>query len=227
MKCHTSYSTEYDTQQEEECDDDYKKECEITFQPHAENVTVRVCMTPLVKDCNLSGPEVCRTEYISECWTKNDPHIVTDDVPKCRTEYEEKCVEKQSGYVTEEDCKKWPREVCSIQKELKAKFNPVTKCEKVPQELCGPSGCGFVPGPEQCHDKTKTVVTDIPSEVCDLQPQRKCARVTKLVPKLTPVEECVDVPKEVCQRTKGNPRTVLKPVTKKWCYTPSEESGLV
>ena len=38
---------------------------------------------------------MCRTEYISECWTKNDPHIVTDDVPKCRTEYEEKCVEKQ------------------------------------------------------------------------------------------------------------------------------------
>ena len=43
----------------------------------------------------LSGPEVCRTEYISECWTKNDPHIVEDDVPKCRAEYEEKCVEKQ------------------------------------------------------------------------------------------------------------------------------------
>ena len=55
----------------------------------------------------------------------------------------------------------------------------------------------------------------------------KGAHVTKLVPKLTPVEECVDVPKEVCHRTKGNPRTVLKPVTKKWCYTPSEESGLV
>ena len=52
------------------------------------------------------------------------------------------------------------------------------------------------------------------------------AHVTKLVPKLTPVEECVDVPKEVCQRKKGNPRTVFKPVTKTWCYTPTEESGL-
>ena len=51
--------------------------------------------------------------------------------------------------------------------------------------------------------------------------------MTKLVPKLTPVEECVDVPKEVCQRSKGNPRKVLKPVTKKWCYVPSEESGLI
>ena len=48
-KCHTSYSTEYEAQQEEECDDDYKKECAITYSPHAQNVTVRVCMTPLVK----------------------------------------------------------------------------------------------------------------------------------------------------------------------------------
>ena len=39
----------------------------------------------------MSGPEVCRTEYISECWTRNEPHQVVDDVPKCRTEYEEKC----------------------------------------------------------------------------------------------------------------------------------------
>jgi len=225
-KCHTSYSTEYETQQEEECDDNYKKACDITYSPHAENVTVRVCMTPLVKDCALAGPEVCRTEYVSECWTKNDPHIVEDDVPSCRTEYEEKCTETQSGYVTEQDCKKWPREVCTVKKELRAKFNPVTKCEKVPQELCGPSGCGFVPGPEECHDQVKTVVTDIPQEVCDLQPQRQCSHVTKLVPKLTPVEECVDVPKEVCHKTKGNPRTVLRPVTKKWCYTPSQESGL-
>ena len=119
----------------------------------------------------------------------------------------------------------------------------MTNIPQVPQELCGPSGCGFVPGPEECHDQTKTAVTDIPNEICDLQPQRKCkmdtssthcisnnvagAHVTKLVPKLTPVEECVDVPKEVCQKTKGNPRTVLKPVTKKWCYTPTQESGLV
>ena len=52
--------------------------------------------------------------------------------------------------------------------------NPVTKCEKIPQRLCGPAGCGFVPGPEQCHDQVKTVVQDLPQEECDLTPQRKC-----------------------------------------------------
>jgi hypothetical protein len=40
------------------------------------------------------------------------------------------------------------------------------------------------------------------------------------------VEECVDVPKEVCHRTKTNPRKVQKPIVKKWCYQPSKESGL-
>merc|ERR1711998_487703 len=48
----------------------------------------------------------------------------------------------------------------------------------------------------------------------------------KLVPKLSPTEECVDVPKEVCTRSRTNPRKVKKPVVKKWCYVPTEESGL-
>merc|ERR1719334_2603421 len=65
-----------------------------------------------------------------------------------------------------------------------------------------------------------------PKEQCSLEPQRTCKHVTKLVPKLTPTEECVDVPKEVCTRSRTNPRKVKKPVVKKWCYVPSEESGL-
>ena len=45
----TSYSTEYESQQEEECEDNYKKDCDISYSPQAQNVTIRVCMTPLVK----------------------------------------------------------------------------------------------------------------------------------------------------------------------------------
>ena len=59
-----------------------------------------------------------------------------------------------------------------------------------------------------------------------LEPKRVCKFVTKLVPQLKPHESCVDVPKEVCVRSQTNPRKVQKPVIKKWCYTPSEESGL-
>ena len=83
-----------------------------------------------------------------------------------------------------------------------------------------------VQGEEVCHDKQQTLVQDVPKEQCSLEPQRTCKHVTKLVPKLKPTEECVDVPKEVCTRSRVNPRKVLKPVVKKWCYVPSEESGL-
>ena len=92
--------------------------------------------------------------------------------------------------MTDQKCSKWPREVCTIAKEFRSKVsfmnsvnihsvtrpqaNPVTKCEKIPQRLCGPAGCGFVPGPEQCHDEVKTVIQDLPQEECDLTPQRKC-----------------------------------------------------
>merc|ERR1712233_274797 len=80
-----------------------------------------------------------------------------------------------------------------------------------PPTPSAPSGPGrFVACPRsKCYDKVQTVV-----------------HVTKLVPKLEPTEECVDVPKEVCTRSRTNPRKVKKPVVKKWCYVPSEESGL-
>ena len=73
----------------------------------------------------------------------------------------------------------------------------------------------------------KTIVVENPVETCDMEPVQTCKHVTKLVPKLVPVEECSDVPKEICARSKTNPRKIKKPVIKKWCYVPSKESGLL
>ena len=81
-------------------------------------------------------------------------------------------------------------------------------------------------GTPVCSEKQQTIVQDTPVEQCSLEPQRVCKHVTKLVPRLEPTEECVDVPKEVCSRSRANPRSVPKPVVKKWCYVPSAESGL-
>ena len=39
-------------------------------------------------------------------------------------------------------------------------FTPLTQCEKVPVEICGPAGCGFLPGPEECHEETKAGAAD-------------------------------------------------------------------
>ena len=93
----------------------------------------------------------------------------------------------------------------------------------------------------------KTVISEKPEEECIIEPQKQCKHVTKLVPQLQvshnmpshiscyssrpcyhlqEVEECVDVPKEICTRSRTNPKKVKKPVIKNWCYEPSEEAGL-
>eukprot|EP00092_Neocalanus_flemingeri_P022543 GFUD01024445.1.p1 GENE.GFUD01024445.1~~GFUD01024445.1.p1 ORF type:complete len:369 (-),score=77.51 GFUD01024445.1:207-1280(-) len=227
-RCHTSYVTTYESQQEEECDENFRKTCYIKYEKIAFNETVNICRTPLVKDCSITGPkEICRTEYESECWTKQEEHDVVDDVPECRTEFDTKCDSETSGYTTSEKCSKWPKEVCTVTRRNVKKYTPITGCTKEPRQLCAPAGCGFKPAPfPECYDKVQTIIQDAPKEECTLEPQRTCKFVTKLVPKLEPREECVDVPKEVCTRSRTNPRQIQKPVIKKWCYIPSEESGL-
>ena len=206
------------------------------------NETVQLCKNPLVKDCNIEGEEICRTEYESECWTKQEVHEVEDDVVRCQTEIEEKCEDETSGYTTNTKCYKWPKEVCSVSKKNVKKFTPITACKKEPRRLCAPAGCGFRKvndivyvfmfyihseiqfnqGAKECRDVVKTVVQEKPREECNLEPKKTCKFVTKLVPKLEPKQECVGVPKEVCATQRQNPRTVTKPLIKKWCYTPTE-----
>merc|ERR1719430_673060 len=109
-RCHTTYLTAYTAQQEEECDENYRKNCFIEYEQIAFNVTATVCRTPLLKECDIQGPEICRTEYESECWTKQELHDVEDDVVECKTEVEEKCQDETSGYTTNTKCSKWPKE---------------------------------------------------------------------------------------------------------------------
>ena len=121
------------------------------------------------------------------------------------------------------------------------KYTTMTGCNKEPTELCAPVGCGFkevrlsnifvfnilaCQGIEECHDVVKTHIQEKPEEECTLEPVRTCKHITRLVPKLVEVQECVDVPKEICNRSKQNPRKVKKPIIKNWCYTPSEENEL-
>jgi len=226
-RCHTSYITNYESQQEEECEENFKKICMINYEDLAYNSTVEICRTPLVKDCDIPGETVCQTIYESECATVQIVHEVEDDVTNCKTEQMKKCKEVTEGYTTREECDEWPVERCSIEKKKVKKYTPETKCYKEPRELCAPRGCGFRNGSIECHNKVKTIVVENPVETCDVEPVRTCKHVTKLVPKLVPVEECADVPKEICARSKTNPRKIKKPVIKKWCYVPSKESGLL
>lgn len=223
-KCHTTYTTDFEPQQEEECEETFTKSCFIEYKKIASDEAIKFCHTPLV--CDGEGPEECKTVYESFCETRYHEHEVEDDVVKCETIQDEKCEDVTQGYTTEKKCSKWPRQVCTKETKTVKKYTPETECEKKPRQLCGPSGCELKPGPEECFDKTETVVSEVPEETCNLEPQKSCKFVTKLVPLLKPTQECVDIPKEVCSRSRTNPRKVQKPVVKKWCYVPTEESGL-
>jgi len=224
QKCHTTYTTDFEPQQEEECEENFIKSCFIEYKKTASEEKVDFCNTPLI--CEGEGPIECKTVYESQCQTRYHEHNVEDDVVECETIQEEKCEDVTQGYTTEQKCTKWPKQVCETQRKQVKKYSPETECKKVPRELCGPSGCELVPGPEECFEKSETVVQEVPEETCNLEPQKSCKHVTKLVPFLKPAEECVDIPKEVCSRSRVNPRKVQKPVVKKWCYVPTAESGL-
>ena len=176
-QCHYTYVTQFKPSQEEVCEENFEKQCSITFKQKAANETVQKCYRPIEKQCNGQGPEECRTVYESSCTTKY--------------------VEKQPG-----------------------KFVGDTACEKLPVEICG-AGCVIEEGEEEYHDKVLTSLVDVPEEVCDLNPQKTCRFVTKLVPSLSPKHECTIVPQETCNLRFTQPRQVPKPLQTRWCLDPT------
>lgn len=226
-RCHISYVTTYQAQQVEECEENFRKECSVSFEVRAYNESIEVCYSPLVKDCSLPGPEVCRTEYETWCATRQLVHEVEEDVSECREEEEEQCKDVTEGYTTKTRCDKWPVTRCEVKKQTNTKHTPETKCIKEPREVCAPEGCTTKEGPLECHNEIKTVVVDQPIESCNLEPIKTCGHVTKLFPVLSPSEECSDVPKEICIMSRINPTKKKIPVIKKWCYVPSQASGLL
>merc|ERR1712223_462196 len=88
-KCHTTYTTDFEPQQEEECDETFTKQCFIEYKKVASEETIEFCHTPLI--CEGEGPEECKTVYESNCETSYHEHEVEDDVVDCQTVYDEKC----------------------------------------------------------------------------------------------------------------------------------------
>lgn len=226
-RCHTTYTTDYEPQQVENCDENFVKECHIEYENKAFDESVEICNESPVRDCQgEEGPIVCETVYETECQTSYHLHEVEEDQPKCTTQLMEKCRDVTQGYTTQEECDKWPQQVCELEKKVVKKYSPETQCKKLPRQLCGPGACPIIAGPKECRKEMKTIVQEVPKERCSLRAQPYCEFETKLVPVLKPVDNCVDVPKEVCVRMRTNPRKVKRPVIKKWCYVPTEESGL-
>ena len=97
-----------------------------------------------------------------------------------------------------------------------------TKCEKKPVEICG-AGCVTVPGEEECHEKMVDTLVDVPEETCDLNPQKSCRLVTRLVPSLRPKLECTVVPQDNCNLKFTSPKQTSKPLRTEWCLDQRQE----
>merc|ERR1711992_90221 len=106
-KCHTTYTTDFEPQQEEDCEENFVKSCFIEYKKVASEDTVTFCHTPI--EIQGDGPETCETVYESQCETRYQEHDVSDDVVECETIQDEKCEDVTQGYTTEQKCTKWPR----------------------------------------------------------------------------------------------------------------------
>merc|ERR1711892_1357006 len=148
-------------------------------------------------------------EPILECTHK--------DVEQCHYSYVTQFTPSQ-----EEVCEEHFEKQCSITFKQQAYNETEKKCYK-PVENCG-AGCTFEEGPEECHEKVLVSLVDVPEEQCDLNPQKTCRFITKLVPKLKPSHECTIVPQEVCNLKFSQPRQVPKPLQPRWCLDPTPAS---
>ena len=155
-ECHQSYVTDYKPTQTEECDESFVKQCFLSTKEHASQEKVQVCHTSLI--CGGEGKEVCRTVDETRCETRNHVHNVIDDVATCKTVFETDCKDVTSGYTTTEECTKWPKRKCDVKQLDSEKVTPIAECFKVPREVCGAESCALVPGPEECHNETKTII---------------------------------------------------------------------
>ena len=99
------------------CEENFEKNCQITFKQQAVTENVKKCYRPLNKVCNGQGPEECKTIYESSCTTRY--------------------VEKQPGNLLDDSIYV---NMYKIKPFIAGKFVGETECEKLPVEICG-AGC--------------------------------------------------------------------------------------
>merc|ERR1711935_622568 len=186
-----------------ECVHKNTEQCHYTYVTQFKPSQEEVCEENFEKQCSIIFKQQAYNETVKKCYKPVEKVCNGQGPEECRTVYESSCttkyVEKQPG-----------------------KFVGDTSCEKLPIEICG-AGCTYEEGLEECHEKVLVSLVDVPEEVCDLNPQKICRFITKLVPKLSPKHECTIVPKETCVLKFSQPRQMDKPLKTRWCLdsTPS------
>ena len=177
-KCHYTYVTQFTPAQEEVCEENFEKTCQITYKQVATDETVEKCYKPIEKVCNGQGPEECRTVYESSCTTKyvmkkkmkfvGDTKCEKLPVEICGAgcvfeEGPEECHDKVVTSlidVPEEVCDLNPQKICKFQTKLVPKLKPTHECTIIPKETCN---LKFdTPEPIEKDLKTKWCLDDTP-----------------------------------------------------------------
>merc|ERR1712038_1387062 len=184
-----------------ECIHKNVEKCHYTYVTQFTPSQEEVCEENFEKSCSITFKQQAFNETVRKCYRPTMKVCNGRGPEECRTVYESSCttkyIEKQPG-----------------------KFVGETGCEKLPVEICG-AGCTYEEGPEECHDKVTASLVDVPEEVCDLNPQKTCRFVTKLVPKLSPKHECTIVPQETCNLKFTQPQQQSKDIVTRWCLDPT------
>jgi hypothetical protein len=109
--------------QEELCEENFEKLCQITFTAKSVKEIVQKCYTPVNKVCDGNGPETCRTVYETSCTTKY--------------------VDKQNGtkHVGNTSCEKIPVKICgpgcsTIEGDEECHDKEIDSVISVPEEVC-------------------------------------------------------------------------------------------
>lgn len=174
-KCHYTYVTQFKPSQEEVCEENFEKVCQITFKQQAQNETVQKCYQPLQSVCNGQGKDICKTVYESSCTTRY--------------------IEKQPGkFVGDTNCEKQPIEICGagcVTEEGPEECHDkvITSLIDVPEEICDLN-------PQRtCRLATKLVPSLTPKHECTIIPQEVCNlkfSTPKLVKKPLMTKWCLD-----------------------------------
>ena len=142
-KCHTTFSTNYQSVQEEECQDTFKKNCVFEYEHVVKTTTF--CSTTLNKDCDAPGCGFSEGE--EECYDKTQEVVQKAPQEKCTIEPAITCkqVTKQVPKLgPTEECVLISKEVCA---EQKINRRPIKK--PVFRKWC------YVPGKEKSSGKAK------------------------------------------------------------------------
>jgi len=127
--CYDSYVTEFTSEEEEECEDVFYKNCVIDFKKVPFDYNIKSCHTPMVKDCseNTIGKEICRNVFETVCNT------TYDDQWKPQTS----CLKHPQEICAPSSCQIVPgQEKCMTKTLVSTSYKPVETCDLQPQTHC-------------------------------------------------------------------------------------------